>query len=121
MLGDHSPQVLGIVGPGRLDRQAGAAIESIPAAEHPALQRMHLLELGAARKDEQELGKMRHADIEHGGAAQDGLDMLGRVIDLPGVAIDAFPLLLAHAGMGGQHVFEVVFVHVGVHPDPLLP
>src|SRR6516225_5012685 len=52
---------------------------------------------------------------------QNGADMLRAVEGFPSRAIRILPLGIRHSGMMADASIEIVFVHVGVHPDPLLP
>src|SRR6516225_2140389 len=47
--------------------------------------------------------------------------MLRAVEGFPSRAICILPLGIRHSGMMADASIEIVFVHVGVHPDPLLP
>ena len=53
--------------------------------------------------------------------ARHRLDVLGRVVGLPRLAIDLLELRVAHLRMMHAAVMHVVLVEVGVHPDALLP
>src|SRR5438445_3594191 len=55
------------------------------------------------------------------GTVQDRADMLRSVEGLPSRAIGTLPFSIRHFGMMRHAMIEVVLVHIGVHPDPLLP
>ena len=102
-----------------LARQAGAALAAQLAAEISALQRMHVF-LNEGEVELQDMVQEPHRLYAGGlGAAEDRLDMLCRIIQVPGIAIDALPVARSHRRMAGRDVLEVVFVHVGVHPYPV--
>ena len=54
-------------------------------------------------------------------AARHRLDVLGRVVGLPRLAIDLLELRVAHLRMMHAAMMHVVLVEVGIHPDALLP
>jgi hypothetical protein len=91
---------------------------------HPqdtALQRMHLLDRERGGEPQDDLRQPQDIDAVGLRAAQNRLDMLRRVIDRLGIAVEPFPFRLAHVGMRRQRVFEVVFVEVGIERHALAP
>src|SRR4051794_3213193 len=65
--------------------------------------------------------RLRSAKAAGRGAAQDRADMLWNVEGFPGRTIGILPFRIRHFGMMRHAMIEVVLVHVGIHPDPVLP
>ena len=64
------------------------------------------------RDQEQSVARVR---LGHHRASQHGLDVIERVVALPGQPIGAVPFLGRHARMRGADVIEIVLVHVPIH------
>ena len=73
-------------------RQAGAALAAQFTSEIAALQRMYVL-LQEGEIELQDMVEEAHRlDAGGLGAAEDPLDVLGRVIEIPGLAVDRLPV-----------------------------
>jgi len=101
-------------------QQTGAALAPQFAPEIAALQRMHIL-LQKGEIELQDVVQQAHRlDAGGLGALKDRLDVLGRVVEVPGAAIDFLPIGGSHHAMASGDVLEIVFIHVGVHPHRVL-
>src|SRR6266852_4923771 len=118
-LAGRIPEVLGIEGPYRLDRKSRPAVAAKFQPKDAALQRVDILHRGELGKMQERSGERAEIDAGRARPAQDALQMFRRVVDVPGGAIDLLPFRLGHLGMRRHRVLGVVFVHVGVHGDPL--
>ena len=65
--------------------------------------------------------RLRPAKAAGRGTLQDRADMPRIVKGFPRRAIGILPFRVRHLGMMRHAMIEVVLVHVGIHPDPLLP
>ena len=103
-----------------LPLHAGAPVAAEFEPQRAAFERMHALEQD--HQIEPQDGRQRRArppDFAGASAAQDRVDVLRRVERVPGGAIGLLPVRVRHGAVVRDAVIEVVFVHVGVHPDAL--
>ena len=99
-----------------------AAVEAVLHAHAAAFQRMDALGLEHDLEHGHELrGLGRIAALDGAMAARHRLDVLGRVVGLPGVLVGLVVLVIAHLRVMHDAMMDVVFVEVGVHPHALLP
>ena len=88
--------------------------------DETALQRVDFFDRERLREPQDDLRQAENVDAVSLCPPQNRLDMLRRLIDRPGVAIELFPIRLGHVGVRGERVFEIVFVEVGISGTPLL-
>ena len=89
-------------------------------AEDAPLQRVQALDRHGVLEPEQHGHQRADVDAASIGAAQNRLQVLAGVEDPPSRLVGALPLFFGHLLVACDHVLQLVFVHVGVHPDPLL-
>src|SRR6266404_9382801 len=118
-LAGRIPEILGIEGPHRLDRKSRSAIEAKFHPEDAALQRVDVLHCGELGKMQKRSGERAEIDAGCARPAHDAFQVFRRIVNLPGGAIDFLPFRLGHDGMRRYCVLGIVFVHVGIHGDPL--
>src|SRR5580658_1752161 len=107
--------------PYRLDRQLRPAFMAVLETDETALQRGHALDRQRLRKPKNDLRQPQNIDAIGLRTAQNRFDMLRRVIDRPGVAVELFPFRLAHIGVRRERMLEIVFVEVGIERRTLVP
>ena len=118
-LARHVPEESGIEDEYRLDCQARSPIEAKFQPEDAALQRVDVLQFRELGEMQKRPGERAQIDAGRARPAHDDFEMRGRVIDLPGKAINLLPFPLAHRGMRRHDMLGIVFVHVTVHRHPL--
>ena len=102
-------------------RQAVAPVTTELHAEGAALEGVHTFE-GDHQVKPQDRRERRGGPAQPvgGDPAEDGADVIGRVIGLPGVAVGVFPFRIRHLRMATDAMIEIVFVEIGIHPRALL-
>ena len=118
----HQPQVLpnqigdiaGIENQRALQGQRRTAFLAVLAPEIAALQWMYLLECDTAPVPAQQEQHVAGVAVGRRRPAHHRLHMLRRVISLPGILIDLFPLLPRHGGVCRGHMFEIILIQVRI-------
>ena len=121
-LGDGLAEIARIEHERVLSRQAIATVAPEFSPKRAAFERMNAFvcahELEPQKRRQRRLWPAKAAGR---GTLQDRPDMLRSVESSPGGAIGILPFRIRHFGMMRDAMIEVVLVHIGVHPDPLLP
>ena len=98
------------------ERHAWSAHRAHFASEHPPLQRVNPIQRDATGETQQQEHNFVNVLILRRRTVKDPFNMVQRVVLLPGVSVSLSPLLPGHEGMVHGDVFQIVFVHIRVHP-----
>jgi len=105
----------------RLDLHAVAAVAPVFHAHDAAFERVDALGLEHDLEHGHELRRLgRILAVQRAVPTRHGLDVLGRVIGAPGVAVGLVELGVAHPGVVDHAMVQIELVEVAVHPDALL-
>src|SRR6202453_2744023 len=104
----------------RFDGQASAAVAAELQAESAAFEGVDALVVDHQLEPEHGAQDLFRATVlDRRCPLEDGANMVKRVKRAPRGSVGVLPFLVAHFRMMRDAVVEVVFVDVGVHPDPL--
>src|SRR5262249_19069 len=121
MLPDSLPGEARPEDPRILAWQVRTTLRRVLEAKYAALQRVNAFDAIRRPQPEQQLPQSAHGSARCRRAAQQGLHVLGGVIERPSLVIDRLPLPGGHSGVGGASVLRVVLVEVWIHHDAVRP